>query len=75
MMAPINKGETANSNTKKARTMKTRPSRLHDEIIAYAAQLTPTDKEHEQCDRVIELVRKICYETFGTQAQVRAKCC
>ncbi|CAD7704658.1 unnamed protein product [Ostreobium quekettii] len=54
----------------KSKTMKTRPSRLHEEIVAFAAQLTPTAAEHERCDGIIELVRKTCYEIFGTRAQV-----
>lgn len=69
MVVHTNKGDVTH-NSIKAKMMKTKPSRLHDEIIAYAAELTPTDGEQEQCDKVIELIRKICYETFGTQAQV-----
>ena len=71
----MNEVET-NTNTNdsmKSKTMKTKPSRLHEEIVAYAAELAPTAEEHEQCEEIIEIVRKTCYELFSTQAQVCPK--
>ncbi|CAD7703427.1 unnamed protein product [Ostreobium quekettii] len=67
-ISPVAPGEAVSDV--KTQTMKVKPSRLHEEIVAFAAQLTPTAEEHGRCDAIIELVRKTCYETFGTQAQV-----
>ncbi|GMH40260.1 hypothetical protein BSKO_08164 [Bryopsis sp. KO-2023] len=45
-------------------------SQLHNEIVAYARDVTPTAEEHEECERVIHIVRKACFDTFGSGVQV-----
>lgn len=47
-----------------------RASTLHDDIVAYAKQATPTAAEHGECERVIHIIRKACYDVFKHNVQV-----
>jgi len=47
-----------------------RPSLLHDEIVRFAAKMTPRPEEHERCEKVIEILRKITYDAFGREVEV-----
>lgn len=54
----------------KLNSMTSRPSGLHDEILKFAAKLTPNPEEHESCEKVIEILRKLTYEAFGHDAEL-----
>ena len=46
------------------------PSLLHDEIVRFAAKMTPLPEEHQRCEKLIEVLRKIAYETYGRDVEL-----
>lgn len=47
-----------------------RPSLLHEEIVEFAAKMTPLPEEHERCEKVIEILRKLTYDAFGRDVEL-----
>lgn len=43
---------------------------LHSDILCFAASKTPSPQEHEFCEKVIEILRKLTYSTFGREVEL-----
>lgn len=61
--------DRANSST--TRNMDVASS-LHEQVVAFAAQMAPSPEEQEQCEKIIELLRKLTYDTFNHDVELSA---
>eukprot|EP00210_Caulerpa_lentillifera_P001317 g1267.t1 len=43
---------------------------LHEQVIAFASEMAPSPEEHEHCEKIIEVLRKLTYETFSSDVEL-----